>query len=350
MTHTDKQKHFDKKPKIAIVGPLLGIHNGKAVSQGEFLGIKLEEEGYSVLYISRKIKKIARLIDTIKQLLFKKKQYDIIILQGMGWQHKYMELITYILSRILRKRLIYTMHGGSLHNEYKSSMIYKFLFNRIKTITVPSEYFFELFRKKGIKTEIIYNQITLNNYIFTERYQINPSLLWMRTFHIDYNPLMAIKVVQVLKDEFPNIKLYMGGANGKYFDFIKNYIENHQLENIVHLIGYLDVDKKNEYSKKCDFYLCTNTYDNTPVSMIEMMAMGLIIISTNVGGIPYMIKNNENGILVKNDDHLEMAEAIKKLLYDNETSKEISKNARKSIEKFDWEKSIKHKWLTILNN
>lgn len=339
-----------EKKGIAIVGPLLGIHKGKAVSQGEILADSLKKEGYPTLLISTKINKTARLIDTISQLIFKSKQYRIIILQGYGFNHKYIEIITFILSRIFNKPLIYTIHGGSLFEEYKKSHIYKILFNKIKTITVPSEYFYNLFIKEGVKTEIIYNQINLNDYNYTKRFQIKPSLLWMRTFDITYNPLMAIKAILILKDEFPNIKLYMGGGDQGYFNFIKKYVKTHQLENFVHFIGYLNLDKKIEFSKKCDIYLCTNTYDNTPVSLIEMMAMGMIVISTDVGGIPYLINKNQNGILVKNNDHLEMAAAIRSILNSNEIPVEISKNARKSIEKFDWEKSVKYKWLTLLNN
>jgi glycosyltransferase involved in cell wall biosynthesis len=71
-----------------------------------------------------------------------------------------------------------------------------------------------------------------------------------------------------------------------------------------------------------------------PLTLLEAMAMAKPVISTNVGAIPEIIVNNENGILVPPKKHEVLAEAIVKLLNDKELALKIGENARKHVVRF----------------
>ena len=75
------------------------------------------------------------------------------------------------------------------------------------------------------------------------------------------------------------------------------------------------------------------------------MALGLPVVSTNVGGLRYLINNNVNGILVEKDNSTQMANAIFELLENYNV--DMTLNARKTAESFSWD-IIKHKWFNIL--
>jgi glycosyltransferase involved in cell wall biosynthesis len=77
------------------------------------------------------------------------------------------------------------------------------------------------------------------------------------------------------------------------------------------------------------------------------MALGLPIVSTNVGGIPYLIKNKKEGLLVEKDNVDEMVSAIYYLVDNQEFSNMIAKNARIKVERFDW-KIVKKLWFDVL--
>ncbi|MDX1545277.1 MAG: glycosyltransferase family 4 protein, partial [Christiangramia sp.] len=87
---------------------------------------------------------------------------------------------------------------------------------------------------------------------------------------------------------------------------------------------------------------------NTPISLLESMALGLPVVSTRVGGIPYMIDDKKNGILVEPENPKEMAIAISDLIQDPQLAETISWNARKEVEKYDW-LHVKPHWLELLN-
>ena len=83
------------------------------------------------------------------------------------------------------------------------------------------------------------------------------------------------------------------------------------------------------------------------MSVIEAMALGLPVVSTNVGGIPYLISNEENGLLVEPGDAEAMANAIIRLIENPELAENLSNKGRLKAEKFNWPE-VKELWLELL--
>ena len=91
-----------------------------------------------------------------------------------------------------------------------------------------------------------------------------------------------------------------------------------------------------QHLEKNDIFLNTSQYDNAPRCLIEAMACGLCIISTNVGGIPWIVSDQVDGLLVPANDYKAMAEAIRSILKRPELAHEFSTNGRRKAEIFNW--------------
>ena len=126
---------------------------------------------------------------------------------------------------------------------------------------------------------------------------------------------------------------------------IERLISKYNLKNNIEITGFLKKSDWHKKSEEYDIFINTTNLDNTPVSVIEAMALGLPIISTNVGGIPYLIENGTDGLLVAKNDVKAMVECIISLIDGNH--KFIAINARKKVENFGWE-SVRNDWLKIL--
>ena len=136
----------------------------------------------------------------------------------------------------------------------------------------------------------------------------------MRSFHRTYNPILAIKVLSKLIGSYPNASLCMIGPEKD--ETMKNCRRMANKLGIADHIRFMGLMKKEDWiclSKNYDIFLNTTNYDNQPVSILEAMALGFPIVSTNVGGLSALLENNENAILVKKDDVEGMLNAIEEM-------------------------------------
>ena len=110
--------------------------------------------------------------------------------------------------------------------------------------------------------------------------------------------------------------------------------------------------RKEDVPKKLasgDIFLNTARIDNTPVSVLEAMASGLCVVSTNVGGIPYLVRGEYEALLVPSDNAESMAGAIRRIIVEPNLSRRLSINARHKVEQLDWS-AILPRWEKLLSS
>lgn len=335
------------KSSVLYIGNKLSVH-GMTATSIETLGVFLEEEGYNLIYASSKRHKLPRLLDMLYTTIKQRKKIDFVIIDTYSTKNFWYAFFVSQLCRALNLRYITKLNGGDLPNRIirtprLCTMIFK---NAYKNIA-PSYYLLEAFNNKGY-AEIIYipNTIELQNYPFKLRENVCIKLLWVRAFTMIYNPKMAIKVFQELKKEFPQAELCMVGPDKDgTLEKIKILAKKKGLP--VYFTGGLSKEEWIDLSQYYDIFINTTHFDNTPVSVIEAMALGLPIVSTNVGGIPYLLEHNKTALLVEDNDIEGMINAIKEIINNKILRNELIHNAHSLVEEFDWNK-VKGKWNEVL--
>jgi glycosyltransferase involved in cell wall biosynthesis len=335
--------------RVLIIG-LFSDTTKFPITQAGELAKLLKANGYEVLTTSRFRNKLIRLLDIILSIIVNKNKFDVAIVQfysgnSLIWQH-----IACSLAKWLEKKLIITIHGGGVPRRIKIyPRRYLPLLKKADLITCPSEYIISELLQYGIFAKLIENSIPLESYPFVEKASIKPTLLWMRGLSPIYNPIMAVHVVKELKMSYPSIKLYIGGTDMGMKNEIESLIHSMALQENIEIVGFMDHAKKIEFAGKADIFISTSKIDNAPVCFTEMWAMGLPIISTNVGGIPFLIENNKTGILVEDGNAIEMATAVKKVIESSAFVQQIITNGRMHTQKYSEEK-VAVKWDAALKN
>ena len=145
------------------------------------------------------------------------------------------------------------------------------------------------------------NSIDISLYPFLKRSKPKHKILWVRAFDKIYNPKLALETLELLIADFPDAELCMIGPDK---DGSLNELSDLARKNSLPVTfrGKMSKVEWIDISKDFDVFLNTTNFDNTPVSLIEAMALGLPVVSTNVGGIPYLIEDQCNGVLVEPDD------------------------------------------------
>jgi glycosyltransferase involved in cell wall biosynthesis len=336
------------KKNLLYIGNKLSGHNA-TVTSIETLGLLLEREGYVLIYASSKKNKVLRLSEMIFRTIQHRKKVDYVLIDTYSTYNFWYAFIISQLCRFYRIKYIPKLHGGDLPNRLiKSPILSKMIFKYAYRNIAPSEYLLEAFKDRGYAELIcIPNTVEIQNYTFTKRNSCAPNLLWVRSLHEIYNPEMALSVLAEIKNEFPNAKLCMVGPDKDNMKPNLKKIAN--LKNLnVEFAGKLSKNKWVKYSEQYDIFLNTTHYDNTPISVIEAMALGLPVISTNVGGIPFLLKDRQTALLVADNDIQAMSEAIKELIINDELRNKLVANAHDLVQQFDWN-LVKNKWLQVLS-
>ena len=212
----------------------------------------------------------------------------------------------------------------------------------------PSNYLLEAFSNAGFKNLVyIPNSIEIKNYPYQIRTGFTPNLLWVRAFAEIYNPMMAVEVFKEIISEYPETTLCMVGADKDgALEKAKQYAKKHNLGVI--FTGHLPKKDWIVLSSEYSIFLNTSRFDNTPVSVVEAMALGLAVVSTDVGGIPYLLENGKEALLVENENIQSMVKAVREVLKNPNETQDRTAAARQKATTFDWE-IVKKSWKQILD-
>ena len=331
---------------ILYIGNNLAKKTNYATSM-DVLSRLLSIEGFTIYKSSSKSNTFFRLLEMCYDLVRYRSKVDYVLIDTFSTTNFYYALLTSQLCRFFSLKYLPILRGGNLpyrlkQNPRLSSLIFKNSYQNI----APSGYLKYEFEKEGYKTILIPNVIPIANYTFKERKKIAPKLLYVRAFAKIYNPSMAVEVLKELKKTYPKAILCMIGPDKDgTLDDVLQLINTYKLEDSVEITGVLSKEEWHEKSEDYDIFINTTNVDNTPISIIEAMALGLPIVSTNVGGLPYLIENNRDGILVDKNNSSAMTNKIIEIISKNNSS--LAKKARIKAEFFDWS-SVRNQWLNIL--
>jgi glycosyltransferase involved in cell wall biosynthesis len=324
-----------------VVGPMLGGHAGHVSFVGEALASRLTARGYPVRITSECRSRAARLADIVSTLIRHCRRVDVQILQVFSGLSFIAEDVASSLAIGFGHKVIMHLHGGALPAFMARHPVWgRRVLGRAAAIVAPSPYLRRAMAPFGFDVRVIPNAIDLSLYPYRQRTCVAPRLLWMRTFHDVYNPEMAVRVLARVKQVHPEATLVMAGQEKGAQSAVRQLAAELGVDDGIRFPGYLDAAAKVREGHAADIFLNTNRIDNTPVSVIEACAMGLPVVATDVGGLADLLVERETGLLVPDDDHQAMAEAVLRLLAEPHLANRLSRQGRSMAERFSWEQTL----------
>jgi glycosyltransferase involved in cell wall biosynthesis len=329
----------DAKPlTVLMVGNFLSSWLGTR-SVCEDLAEKLRTAGFQVITTSARKSRVARMIDILGTIWTNRKRFQVAQIDVYSGPAFFWAQAACWLIRQLGKPYILSLHGGNLPEfSGRSSGRVARLLRSAAAVTSPSPYLRERMNSYCDAIQLLPNPLNLADHPFAPRAEVRPRLVWVRAFHEIYNPCLAAEVVSLLQKEFPEVSLTMIGPDKDQTtlrDF-RERIEALGIKDRVEILGPVDKTRISEKLNENDIFLNTANIDNTPMSVLEAMACGLCVVSTNVGGIPYLLSHEQNAMLVPSANPQAMADAVRKVLLDSRLASRLSQNAFATSQKSDY--------------
>ncbi len=330
--------------------------------------IKIKEETINGVHVHRHfhILKIANFASVFPSLLWSlsKYKFDIIHTHVSGHAHTFFGSL---IAKIKNIPLVHTTHcpwtegfrslaGRVLVNiSYKTINKLSFKFSdKIIAITPWEIPFIEKYGGKKEKIIVIPNGVDkiffkkIKNNDFKKELKIKePIVLFFGRLNPTKGPDKFVLAAKEILKERKDIKFLIVGPDEGMLNKVKELANNDP--NIIILGPIREKEKIAKMYQSSEVYVMPSYREGLPLTLFEALASGLSIVASPVNGIPFEIKEPENGFFVKYGDIEKLKEKILLLLEDKNLSKKISKNNKEKAKNYDWD-IIAEKTLNLYKN
>lgn len=322
------------------------------LAPSEILADKLSERGFKTHLVSKVKFKPLRLLHMLAAVCFRRPVTDCAVVDVFSGPAFYWALLCSVLLKTLRCPVILCLHGGNLPTfAKKNSTRVRKLFSCARAIIAPSGYL-----RESLSTYSEQEIIIIPNGISSSEYRRNTpkkpfSVIWLRAFHDMYYPLLLVEAASILRntfEEWESLHFTMVGRDKDgTLEKVQTLICEKKLDSMFTIIPGIPKERVPEILSDQSIFVNTTLVDNTPVSVIEAMASSCAVISTNVGGIPFLLKDKETALLIESGNVSALAEALSCLLLNEHLRNHLATQGYELVQKMDWEQ-VSSKWAHLI--
>lgn len=209
----------------------------------------------------------------------------------------------------------------------------------------PSGYLHRVFAKHGLDAHIIPNIVDLSRFEFSPVREVGtaPHLIVTRNLEALYDIPTALRAFRRVREAFAGATLTVAGS-GPELTALQHSVAEWGLQACVRFSGRIDNAQIPQLYATADLMLNPSTVDNMPISILEAMACGVPLVSTDAGGIPDLVDSGRTGWLVPVGDDQAMAERAITLLRDRAGRATLCNAARHHVDAFAWPQ-VRSQWL-----
>jgi L-malate glycosyltransferase len=337
--------------RVALVGPLPPPFGGMA-NQTRQLSELLQAEGVSVEIIRvnapyrpawvehwRGVRALFRLVPYLIHLWVAAGRNDLFhIMANSGWSWHLFAAPAIWIAKWRGKRVLVNYRGGEADDFFRNAMAWvKPSLEKADVIVVPSRFLAEVFGKWGFATRIVPNIVNLSRFAPEPAVKGNasPHLLVARNLELLYDNATALRAFVLIRKVHPSARLTIAGS-GPERQALQQQVYELGVGDAVTFAGRVENSDMPALYKTVTIALNPSLADNMPISILEALASGVPVVSTNVGGVPYLVEDETTALLVPAGDHEAMAAACLRLLAKPELAARLMQAGQELVREFAW--------------
>jgi glycosyltransferase involved in cell wall biosynthesis len=340
----------DRQVRVSIVGPVPPPFGGMSI-QTQKLAARLTSEGVTVLLLStnpafpkllRVVERVPGLRTVVRTLIYLRSLAKVMPETDVFHHMTVCGIYFFSLSvplvfwgKLRGKRVVMNYRGGRAPAFLKGwSWAIIPVIRRAHSLIVPSEFLKRTFKEYGLSAEVVPNIIDIEAFPYQSRKSFRPKLIVTRHLEPLYNIECILRAFRIVKEKFSDAELSIFGT-GSEERRLQTLCTEWKLQGVT-FNGHLAPAILPAFYAAHDIFVNSSNADNFPAALVEAACSGLPIVTTRAGGIPDMIRNGQNGILVGLSDHEALAAAVIELVENPEMARRLAEGARTWAEQFSW--------------
>jgi glycosyltransferase involved in cell wall biosynthesis len=337
---------------IGLVGPLPPPFGGMAnqtrqlaeLLRGEGLTVSLVQSnaGYRPKWISRLpiIRAIFRLVPYIFALWNLSGRCSLLhIMANSGWSWHLIAAPAIWIGKLRKTPVIVKYRGGEAASFLAdSTKIVGPSMRQAAALVVPSGFLKAVFASFDMAAVIVPNIVDIERFKSPAPHRnLRRHLLVARNLEPIYDNETAIRAFLEVHRKYPDATLTIAGS-GPLAESLRSLANTLGLAYAIKFSGRLDRDAMAKAYREADIAINPSLVDNMPNSILEAMASGIPVVSTNVGGVPFIVHDQDTALLVPPKSPDAMANAILRLIEDAVLSEKLVDNGLAEVEKYTWQR------------
>jgi len=349
------------KIRVCMAAPSLDFYGGQAIQSVRFMRALGAEPELEIGFIPhnprlprplrwlQRVKYVRTGVTTLYYLLlllWRLPRYDVIqVFSASYWSYLLSVMPPLLVAKLYRKKIILNYRSGEAEDHLRRwpRTTVPFM-RRMDAIVVASGYLVDVFAKFGLQTRSIFNIVDIERFRYRERAVLEPRFLSCRLLEPLYNVGNVIRAFRLIKDEVPDATLTIA-ADGSQRAQLEKLVIDLKLDSVT-FRGFVPFDQMPDLYDAHDVHLIGNDIDNMPGAITESCATGIIIVTTDAGGIPYIVQNGRSALIVPRGDVAGLAREALRALRDPELSRNLARNARERAQDFTWPR-VRGQWLAL---
>jgi glycosyltransferase involved in cell wall biosynthesis len=271
-------------------------------------------------------------------------RYDVVHAYSASYYSYLLSVVPIVLiAKLYGKKVLLNYHSGEAEDHLGNWRLTAIPFIRLADlIVVPSGYLVDVFARFGLHARAIHNVVELEVFSYRERSPIRPVFLTSRLHEPLYNVPCVLRAFALIQKRYPEASLIVAG-DGWMRPQLEQLARDLELRN-TRFLGRVPWGDMPDLYDQSDVYLTATNIDNMPGSVIECLSCGLPVVTTDAGGVPYIVTHEETALIVARDDHEAMAHQAIRLLEDDTLAVRLARNGREACVQYAWP-AVREAWL-----
>jgi len=240
-----------------------------------------------------------------------------------------------LVGRLFCKKVVLNYRSGEADDHLTRWRTAAPLMRLAHLIVVPSDYLVDVFARHGFRARAVPNFVETGQLPYRRRDSLRPLFLSNRGFEPHYNVSCVLRAFGRIQARMPQAELVVAG-DGPLRGRLQGEARNLGLRNVT-FCGAVRPDRMAALYDEADVYLNAPDIDNMPNSILEAAACGLPIVTSNAGGIPYIVRHGVTALLIPRDDDAALAAAAIRLLEEPGLASSLAVAARAEVlDRYTW--------------
>jgi glycosyltransferase involved in cell wall biosynthesis len=335
--------------RLALVGPLPPLFGGMA-NQTRQLAELLRGEGVAVEVVRVNapyrpawiehlpgVRALFRLIPYLAQLWRAAGRNDLFhIMANSGWSWHLFAAPAIWIAKARGKAVVINYRGGEAEEFFARAFAWvKPSLQKADAIVVPSSFLGGIFGKRGFATRIVPNIVNLERFAPGVRTEAAPHILVARNLERLYDNASALRAFALIRQQHSGARMTIAGS-GPEREALERLAGELGVAEAVTFAGRVENSEMPALYQTVSIALNPSLADNMPISILEALASGVPVVSTDVGGVPFLVEDGKTALLVPPGDHEAMARACLRLLADQRLAERLVGAGQVLAREFAW--------------